>query len=691
MSKSLAAAYDTITDLLTDLRDHSTPNSGDWLAKLAGALRPRRRDPEHAATLRFGALLAVLRARPDLALALGAHLNTVLSTRSHRILYSDAWLLGSRTFVSALTTRLLGRILPPAVDAEFLRDVIYVVFDRPRDHVWLTQVSREDWAALLALLDVDGEAFAPARRQCRGETLEALRLVSHRLAAAGSEPELLRYLPALARHESPFLAQSDEVRDFLERCRDESCAQAADDGHLEVLFGQCDDYIDRIRRRSREQGVAVNLVWLLARLEKLVGRARALHGLLVPRQPATAVIGSTDTGSRLPVVDFFLVLIRQETRRHSVGDLFSGSFEMLARRVTEHASKSGEHYITESRAEYFAMFRAAAGAGVIIAMMAMIKILITRAGLPPVWEAVAYSLNFGIGFIIVHVLHLVIATKQPAMTAAALAASLDDTQGREARLRSLEELSAKVSRSQMIAIAGNMAIGLVVALSIGMVGARLLDWQPLETVKAQYLLDDLHPWRSLALLHAAIAGFFLFLSGLLSGYYDNQALYHRVPERLQRVRWLRAVFGTVRLTAFSEYIRHNLGALMGNFLFGCMLGCTPVVGALLGLPLDVRHVALSASNLAYAVNALEFSISFWTVFISTVGVLLVGLTNLGVSFALALRVALRSRGIRPQQTRGLAARVLNRFLSQPREFLWAPPLTEPLAAAAGTGDNAPPA
>jgi site-specific recombinase len=54
------------------------------------------------------------------------------------------------------------------------------------------------------------------------------------------------------------------------------------------------------------------------------------------------------------------------------------------------------------------------------------------------------------------------------------------------------------------------------------------------------------------------------------------------------------------------------------------------------------------------------------------GVLLIGLTNLMVSFSLALRVALRSRGITAEQTEGMWGRVLRRFLRRPRDFFWPP-------------------
>ena len=37
------------------------------------------------------------------------------------------------------------------------------------------------------------------------------------------------------------------------------------------------------------------------------------------------------------------------------------------------------------------MYRAAAGAGLIIAAMALVKILTAKLDLPPVWEAVAFA------------------------------------------------------------------------------------------------------------------------------------------------------------------------------------------------------------------------------------------------------------------------------------------------------------
>jgi site-specific recombinase len=58
--------------------------------------------------------------------------------------------------------------------------------------------------------------------------------------------------------------------------------------------------------------------------------------------------------------------------------------------------------------------------------------------------------------------------------------------------------------------------------------------------------------------------------------------------------------------------------------------------------------------------------------VTLAGVLLIGLVNLMVSFSLALRVALRSRGITREQTEGMWPCVLRRFLERPRDFFWPP-------------------
>ena len=134
-----------------------------------------------------------------------------------------------------------------------------------------------------------------------------------------------------------------------------------------------------------------------------------------------------------------------------------------------------------------------------------------------------------------------------------------------------------------------------------------------------------------------------FASGLISGYYDNKAEYNRIPQRIRQLRTLARLLGQDRLDRLAIYAENNIGALAGNFFFGVLLGSTALIGFLLGLPLDIRHVTFAAANFAYGLVALEHAVTWRTVGLCVAGLVGIGIVNLGVSFSLAIYVAMRSR------------------------------------------------
>jgi site-specific recombinase len=215
------------------------------------------------------------------------------------------------------------------------------------------------------------------------------------------------------------------------------------------------------------------------------------------------------------------------------------------------------------------------------------------------------------------------------------------------------------------------------ALVIGFWLSHGLGQPVVSTEKAAHLLHELDPIQSLAIPHAAIAGVYLFLAGLVSGYFDNRAAYDQVAARIGALPGLRRVVGERRAAALGGYIDRNLGGIAGNVFFGICLGSTSTVGALLGLPLDIRHIAFAAANFAYALLALDFAVPWRTVGWSVAGIALIGLTNLAVSFSLALWVALRSRGVTDAQVAGVGRMLWQRLVSQPGSFLVPPPDAQP--------------
>ena len=97
-----------------------------------------------------------------------------------------------------------------------------------------------------------------------------------------------------------------------------------------------------------------------------------------------------------------------------------------------------------------------------------------------------------------------------------------------------------------------------------------------------------------------------------------------------------------------------------------------------GLTIEVRHVTLAAGQLAAAVGALGSGVfqqpEFWW---CVAAIPAIGLLNLGVSFTLAFKVALASRGLQVQARGRLYAALGQRWRTHPRSFFLPPPDTQP--------------
>lgn len=663
LTDSQAPLREALEALLEALLPVSPGNEPGPLVRLVALLRPRALAGKGSDASRpLAVFIMLLEARPELAGALRGYLSDLLAARNHSFLLAEGGVLGATGFFTSMRERLINRILPPAINPQFLQDLIEEVFHDAGDACWLASVSLAEWQSLLNAIGWGRGGDTPGEAQLRRAHREAMRVLACRLAATGIEPEIVRYQPALALYESPFLGLQRELELMLESMPDASLRhrQMPDMAHVEVLLDQCSAALHKLRRQARDSGAAVRLGWLLTRAGQIVDRLRLLLAISHPESESLAGASS-----------LLALLVGAVSRRNSLRDLVGSVTDQLARRVTEHASQTGEHYIARDRREFHALFRAAAGAGVIVAVMALFKGFITSLGLPPVWNALALSLNYGAGFVLVHLSGFTIATKQPAMTAATLAAALEPDHPGSSPADEIADLIVQVCRSQFIAILGNMLLAMLAA------GAIALVWQhgsasPLiGAAQARHLLEDLHPWHSPAIAHAAIAGVCLFLAGLVSGYCDNLAIYHRLRERILRLRWPRALLGDARHLRLASYLEHNTGALIGNLALGFMLGSMGTLGFLLGLPLDIRHVTFASANLVLGLSGSSgftphaFGIAF-------LGVLLIGLSNLAVSFSLALHVALKSRRIRPSQARGVGRHLLWRLIHRPTHFFWPP-------------------
>jgi site-specific recombinase len=703
------------------------------LVKIFDVLRPKNPKDSVSASANVRTLCQLLKGSPEHAWTLRNYLLRILDSRRHTSLYTDLGILSNDGFFSELKQRISYRILPPALGEDYLSDALDQILYIKTDCLWISAVPASDWLALFDTLTLVDKTHFKAGFDDSKEIncqiaitgmLEAIRTLSYRICAIGLEPKLILIHPEIEKFESPFLMQNIEIIAYLDSYVDllkGDVSGSEDAKPILVMLDQCDVIVVKIRKNTLHQGTSIPLTYLLIVLTQSIARLRKLLFLIdvtgnLPDPPKFKQNLTTSSESfsnhsdekeikvqsspdcdleqiisprRLAAVALAHELIEEHNNKYDVGDLISDNLDLLARNVTENASRTGEHYIAESRTVYWTMFLSSAGAGFVIGFMALLKILASYLRAAPLAEAFLFSLNYSLGFMLIHVLHFTVATKQPAMTASRIALGLQSQDGRHIDIDSMAELIIKVLRTQFIAVLGNLATAIPTAYLIAASYVAITGQHLVSPEKARHLLHDIDPINSLALFHAMIAGVCLFLAGLISGYYDNKALYTRLAQRVAQLRRPGRILGQERLQRLGHYVENNLGGLMGNLYFGILLGTIGTLGDMLGLPIDIRHITFSATNFATAVVGLDFHVTWQTSVLSVFGILSIGAVNLLVSFVLALTVALRSRQVSFKHRTQLLQSLAHRFWNRPVDFLIPPrPIEAPATVEGEVGADA---
>jgi len=424
---------------------------------------------------------------------------------------------------------------------------------------------------------------------------------------------------------------------------------------LNACYIACDD----VYAHLDENGVSVETVFQVETMRLRLSRVEKLLEAWLHRD-------QTQLFAKLAAD---LILTVQGHR--SIKRLAEQTFALLSRKMVERSAETGDHYIAGSRKEYFSMLKKSLGGGAIISGTVYLKFLITNLGLIRFFENILLTANYAISFLLIQFANFTLATKQPAMTAPALAQLLDDVKTKEGLDRFVDRAMA-LMRSQAASIFGNLAmvVPMVIVIQVGII--LLLDHPTMSPSKAVHIFHTVSPF-SAAFLFAAFTGVLLWLSSVIAGLIDNWFVLHRIQDVIRYNRRITMVFGDIRAARWGQWWRDNISIVAANVSLGFLLIYGPTFLGFLGIGMEIRHITLSAGQFAAAATALGWKTflmaGFW---LGIFGVLLIGLFNVLVSFSLAFNMALRSRDLPTLDRRRLYEAVRRRIKTDFKSLLLPP-------------------
>ena len=230
--------------------------------------------------------------------------------------------------------------------------------------------------------------------------------------------------------------------------------------------------------------------------------------------------------------------------------LITSNSSLLAAKVAERSAETGEHYITRDWPQYRSMLRKAAGGGALTGGTTLLKFMIMGLGLSAFWGGFWAGAMYAASFVVIQLLHCTLATKQPAMTAPAMAAKLKDIGTPEAVNAFVDEV-AHLMRSQAAAVLGNVLVVFPAVLALTLGWAHFKGTPFIDAIYAQQTLHSLSLLGP-SVLYAALTGVLLFSSSIIAGWTENWFVLHRMDSAIRYNPNITRVLGKPRAARWAR-------------------------------------------------------------------------------------------------------------------------------------------
>ena len=622
---------------------------------------------------RLNVMLDVLEARPALLLRVRQWCHQLLQEVDVASLLAYFGFSQRSAFVSELSERLRLKILPATPETTDAAVLFSLVFKSEFDQRWLADLDEATLDRIAQVLQTPdiGDNIYTASSYWQNTVLDAITFSVGNIRASGYAPELRSRMSHHMLLNRPFdqldtdlVALRTVFMNSLGKDNEErSAAVQAAATQLRDRLDVCRQAASSVYTHLNEHGISVSLVFRLRQMRARVLRIRELLDCLLSDRP------NSYTAKLLSH------LVKIGLHRHSVRDLITSNSTLLAAKMADRSAEVGENYITRNRSEYWDMLRKAAGGGSIVSITILVKYLLLAIGFSAFWGGFFSGVNYAVSFIAIQLLHWTLATKQPAMTAPAMALKLKDLSDEHAIDGFVDEVS-HVVRSQFAAVVGNLALVFPCVLLISY-GIQHFWGHPLISIsEAKYVLSSLTILGPTA-AYAALTGVVLFLSSIIAGWVENWFVLHRLDSAIRYNPRFTAVLGEDRANRWASFMRKNISGFAASVSLGMMLGLIPAISSFLGFALELRHVTLSTGQIAaacatYGLDILQQPELRTALLLSFAGILVIGPLNVGVSYYCAFRLALSAQNISTGERTRIRRAIWNRVNNEPLSFLWPP-------------------
>jgi len=605
--------------------------------------------------LRAKYLLLVLDRNPAWKKNVAQVLRSIIHDTSALDLFVNTGVHNQQGFSAEMMDRLHYKLLPQAPDYKNLASFFSQTFRNEEDYLWLEQMDKKVFEDFLNLFSYEDESDKNWNSLI-GDAKDAILLLSTQVRGAGLSTPIRSRLTGRHFKELPFFELPLLTQKMVDtQDSDQRLVLAT---QLEKLVDRCQLAIAEVYNHLNEYGVSINIVFLLDRMEGQLRRIRNLIELVLSHEKNPETVSQ-----------FVSTLMVENIRFHKMSALFADNMALIAKKIVERSAETGEHYITRNRSEYVYILQKAIGGGFVTAFTVVVKFITQHLSTSPFIGGFIASINYSVSFVGIQLMGFTLATKQPAMTAPALAAKMHKVNDPESLEKLVDEI-IHLMRSQFIAVLGNIYAVVPTMIVISFLWFILFQHHLQAPDYAQHTLESFSVLGSMVPF-AAFTGVLLWLSSVIAGWMDNWFVYHRLNSAISQNRRMTFVFGESGAKRIALFFRKNISGFAGNISLALFLGLVPPLCKFLGLPLDVRHVTLSSGTLASAVVSLGAAcLSTWDFWLAVLGIMVCGFLNVTVAFSMAMLVAIRARRIKTPQRNQIYTAVLARLRKYPLSLLY---------------------